>query len=259
MVMLQNKKTTGFVVMDIGERVQNVEEGYTVTCTSAGQNPGPMTRSVFRVVKEDSVDMFTSDEFVRYGQKLRIEANEHLFKKRLQLSSAPQTATVCAALSGKQIAFVNAARPNANGLWRIDHCDPNIRFEMQGEIVKAGEPVLIRHVGTCVYLAADPTFKVKNDFGSENEMHCQNHSSKNKSQNLALEQAGRLTVDVPTKFQLDNNVFMFCCAPDESYSRPIDELAKLDINVLMGEIKQKLFERSSFGLRHLARIFKAMD
>jgi len=67
MVMLQNKKTTGFVVMDIGERVQNVEEGYTVTCTSAGQNPGPMARSVFRVVKEDSVDMFTSDEFVRYG------------------------------------------------------------------------------------------------------------------------------------------------------------------------------------------------
>ena len=66
-------------------------------------------------------------------------------------------------------------------------------------------------------------------------------------------------MDVPTKFQLDNNVFLFCCAPDDSYSRPIEELQKLDVNVLMTEIKQKLFERSSFGVKHLGRIFKAMD
>ena len=40
--------------MDIGQRVQNVEEGYTLTATGAAQNPGPMTRSVFRVVKQDN-------------------------------------------------------------------------------------------------------------------------------------------------------------------------------------------------------------
>jgi hypothetical protein len=72
---------------------------------------------------------------------------------------------------------------------------------MEGQVVKAGEPVLIRHTNTNVFLAADDRYKIKNDFGSENEVHCHNHSTKNKSQNLALEQDGRLTVDVPTKFQ----------------------------------------------------------
>jgi hypothetical protein len=95
---------------------------------------------------------------------------------------------------------MTAAKPNADGLWIIDHADPVLRFEMQGEIVKAGEPVLLRHVTTCVFLGADDAYKIKNDFGQENEVHCCNHQTNNKSQNLALEQNGRLTVDVPTKF-----------------------------------------------------------
>lgn len=59
---------------------------------------------------------------------------------------------------------------------------------------------MIRHVQTCVYLGTDKNQKYKNDFGTENEVHCYNHSTLNKSQNLALEKDGKLTVDVPTKF-----------------------------------------------------------
>ena len=66
-------------------------------------------------------------------------------------------------------------------MWVLDHVDPNIRFEMQGEIVKAGDPVLIRHVQTCVYLGTDKNQKYKNDFGTENEVHCYSHSTLNKS------------------------------------------------------------------------------
>ena len=33
--------------MDIGDKVLNVEEAYQITSTGQGQNPGPMTRSVF--------------------------------------------------------------------------------------------------------------------------------------------------------------------------------------------------------------------
>jgi hypothetical protein len=73
--------------MDIGERVQNVEEGYTVSSTSAGQNPGPMTRSVFKLCKDSGTDLFIQDANIRYGQSLRIEANCHLFRKKLQLAS----------------------------------------------------------------------------------------------------------------------------------------------------------------------------
>lgn len=71
--------------MDIGDRVQNVEEGYSVTTTNEGQNPGPMTRSIYNLVRVDQTDMFGSDEYIRYGQKVRINANQYLFRKKLSL------------------------------------------------------------------------------------------------------------------------------------------------------------------------------
>lgn len=210
--------------MDIGDKVPNVEESYMITSTSRGQNPGPMTRSVFSIARVDKVDMFGSDQYVRYGQKLRIEANSYLFRKKLSLSSYKISPTVCAPVSAKQLACMTATKTDANGVWIVDHIDPNVRFEMQGEVVKSGEPILLRHVQTAVYLGADSKSKYKNDFGSENEVHCHNHSTKNKSQNLALENEGRLTSDVPTKFQEDYNVFFIQLAPDASYARAIEDL-----------------------------------
>ena len=65
--MIQNAQTQGWVVMDIGTRVPNVDEGYTVTSTGVGQNPGPMTRSVFKIARVDDCDIFGSDCYVRYG------------------------------------------------------------------------------------------------------------------------------------------------------------------------------------------------
>jgi hypothetical protein len=257
--MVQNLKTQGWVVLDIGERVQNVEEGYSVSSTT-GANPGPVTRSVFQVIKEDNPrDLFVNDEFVRFGQKVRIVANPHLFRKPLQLNSQKHTPTICAPLSQKQIVYANGANPSADGLWVIDYVDPVNRFEMEGQVVKVGEPVLIRHVNTNVFLAADQRFKIKNDFGSENEVHCHNHSTHNKSQNLALEHQGRLTVDVPTKFQQNENMFVIVTAPDASFARPIEELIKFDINEAMKDLKARLYEKSAFGVKELTAIFQAMD
>jgi hypothetical protein len=79
------------------------------------------------------------------------------------------------------LACVSAARPDFNSVWVIDAVDPNIRFEMQGEIVKSSDPILLRHVQTCVYLASDTQQKYKNDFGTENEVCCHNFSTLNKS------------------------------------------------------------------------------
>lgn len=62
--------------MDIGERVQNIPEGYSVSSTGSDSNPGPVTRSVFQLVKEENPkDLFMRDEYVRYGQLVRIVAN----------------------------------------------------------------------------------------------------------------------------------------------------------------------------------------
>ena len=227
-VMIQNACTEGWVVMDIGDKVPNVEEAYQVTSTSRGQNPGPMTRSVFKLTRVEDVDIFGSDEFFRYGQKVRIEANQYIYRKRLQLCSYKHSPTVCSPVSGNGLACVSAARPDYNSVWVVDSVDPNSRFEMQGQVVKAGDPVLLRHVQTCVYLASCSKQKYKNDFGTENEVHCYSHSTLNKSQNLALENNGQLTSDVPTKFQEDKNVFFLQTAPEAQYARKIEDLQKFD-------------------------------
>lgn len=80
-VMVQNAATQGWLVVDIGEKVPNVLEAYSITSTGEGQNPGPMTRSMFQLKRVDQQDIFGSDKYVRYGQKVRLAANSHLFRK----------------------------------------------------------------------------------------------------------------------------------------------------------------------------------
>ena len=74
-VMIQNAQTEGWLTMDIGDKVPNVDESYQITSTSRGQNPGPMTRSVYNLSRVEQADMFGSDQYLRYGQKVRFEAN----------------------------------------------------------------------------------------------------------------------------------------------------------------------------------------
>lgn len=150
------------------------------------------------------------------------------------------------------------AQKSFNSVWIIDAVDPNYRFEMQGQIVTANAPILFRHCQTSNFLGCDNII-LKNDFGKENEVFVSNQSTKNRSQNLALEKTGRITGDVPTKFQEDQNIFMAVTAPDESYALPIDELCKFTIEDLVKEIKAKILERSNSGIKGIARIFKAMD
>ena len=74
-----------------------------------------------------------------------------------------------------------------------------------------------------------------------------------------MENVGRLSSDVPSKFQEDRNVFFIQHATDTSYSREIADLQKFDVNDLIKDIKNKILVRSAFGIRGIARIFKAMD
>ena len=85
--MVQNANTEGWLVVDIGDKVPNVPESYTITSTGRGQNPGPMTRSVFQLVKAEEIDIFGADEFIRYGQKVRIQSNPYIYARGLSLCS----------------------------------------------------------------------------------------------------------------------------------------------------------------------------
>lgn len=99
--MVQNVQTQGWLVTDIGDRSPNVPESYNVTSTGEGQNPGPMTRSMFQLRRVDKMDIFGADEFVRFGQKVRIVSNDYLFRKNLNLSSFKQTPAICSPCSNK--------------------------------------------------------------------------------------------------------------------------------------------------------------
>lgn len=236
-IMIQSQNTQGWLVVDIGDQCPNVPEAYCVTSTGDGQNPGPMTRSVFKLARVEEVDMFGSDAFIRYGQKVRIEANEYLFRKKLTLCSYAYTAAIKAPVSQKQIACASGAPIDYNSVWVIDSCDPNDRFEMQGEIVQSDKPVLLRHVQTCVFLGTDNTLKYKNEFGTEYEVHCHNHATNYKTQNLEMEYKGRLTSDVPSKHQHENNVFVLKSAPEPQYDKPIDDLQKFNMKDLLRDLK----------------------
>ena len=63
--MLSNKKTEGWLVMDIDDKIKQVNEAYMVTTTK--ENPGPVTRSVFVIKKAEKMDIFGSDNIIRFG------------------------------------------------------------------------------------------------------------------------------------------------------------------------------------------------
>lgn len=133
-----------------------------------------------------------------------------------------------------------------------------MRFEREGEPIKANEPCLFRHAQTGHYLASD-SVRHGNEFGGEWEVMCHSFHGQNKTQNLQLEKTGHSTSDIPARFQQEQNHFVIVTAPDASFSKAIEELHKFSIEDLIAEIKAKILERSAGGIKGIARIFRAMD
>lgn len=93
----------------------------------------------------------------------------------------------------------------------------------------------------------------------EYEVCVHNYSSKNKSQNLALESGGHISADTPTKFQHDQNIWMLCTSNDPKAAEEIEPELTYTADDLIADIKAKLLERGSYGIRGLARTFKILD
>jgi hypothetical protein len=64
-ILITNKKTQGYLVTDIGDKTANLDEAFMVTTTP--KHPGPITRSVFVIKKEEASDVYGSDNIIRYG------------------------------------------------------------------------------------------------------------------------------------------------------------------------------------------------
>lgn len=145
-----------------------------------------------------------------------------------------------------------------NCVWEIEHVDPKVRFEMYGEKIQSNDPIIIKHCNTSHYLASDMV-KYDNQYGTEYEVCVKSFAQNKKTQNLALERKGNITSDVPTRYQQDQNIWMICTAPDPSYAEPIDGDEEYTFEDLLKDIKGRILERSSFGIRGLGRIFQIMD
>ena len=90
----------------------------------------------------------------------------------------------------------------------------------------------------------------RNDFGIEYEVNGHNYSTKNKSQNLALETKGTLSAGIPTKFSCDENIWSVATASDPSMDFDLEESAPT-LDGMLEMIKSKILERGEYGIRGL--------
>ena len=149
-------------------------------------------------------------------------------------------------------------KKNYNTVWVVEDLNPTTRKENIGKPIPANEPIVIKHAATCHLLASD-NVDYRNDFGLEYEVCVHSFATKNKSQNLALESSGLISPDAPTKFQHDQNIWMFCTSNDPKDAEEIEGELTYTADDLIADIKKKLLERGSYGIRGLARIFKILD
>ena len=149
-------------------------------------------------------------------------------------------------------------KPTFDTVWMVQHGDPNLRFLKKSDPVPVNEPIILEHCGTSHYLGSD-IVDYRNDFGTEYEVCVHSFATLNKSQQLSLEKTGKLTRDLPTKFQVDQNVWAFVTSKDPATDYKVVEVGKMTHDDLVRIIRQRLMERGSYGIRGLGRVFKEMD
>ncbi len=148
--------------------------------------------------------------------------------------------------------------PTYDTVWSVEHGDPNKRYAMKSQPVPVNESVILEHAGTSHYLASDLT-EYRNDFGVEYEVCVHSYATLNKSQSLALEREGKLTRETPTKFQNDQNIWMFVVSNDPATDYESLPEPAVDPAELLKQIKRKLLERGTYGIRGLGQVFKQID
>ncbi|CAG9310039.1 unnamed protein product [Blepharisma stoltei] len=254
-IMLLNKKTNGFLVTDMGDKIEG-DEGVAVTASP--QYRSPVARSVFILQRFSEDDGFPGD-YLHYGQQFTLTVHPYLSQYPLYLHSLVVSPMRFARFSRHQEVCM-APRKNANTIWVIEHSDPKVRFEMNGHPVGANQAVVIKHNLTGQWLAAD-NINYKNDYGSEFEVCSHSFLNHKKAQQLSSEKVGKLTVDIPSRHQGDENVWMFVTSNDPSAAQENlpAEGTSIGPEQLLSRIRQVLLERGGYGIRGLSKIFKNMD
>lgn len=189
-VMLLNHQSKGYMCCNPFEEIPKSHESFVLT---TGPNGNPCVRNVLVFERADEYDGFDED-VVHYGQNFRLRVDPFSkIRRPCYMHSELVTALAAAKFSRHQEVTALGA-PIGETLWQALYPDTQCRFEMEGEPVPAGAPLVFRHVQTGSFLASDE-IPYHNMFGQEFEVHCFAYFSLNKTQNLTSEKKGDITGD----------------------------------------------------------------
>ena len=151
-------------------------------------------------------------------------------------------------------------KQNFNVVWVLEHPDPNQRLEAVGQPVSIDDTVLIKHEMTNQWLAAE-TKTYGNTFGQEFEVLAHNYLVHNKSQNLTQEKKGLTTIDVASRAQKDENLWLILGAssPEQEFDESEIRNKVVNKHTLDKKMKHLLTERGIYGIRFLHKIFRSLD
>jgi hypothetical protein len=189
-IMLVNHQSKGFLSANPFDTVPKADDAFMLTTSPNG---APSVRNVFELEREEQDDGFDGD-CLHYGQSFRCKMMPFSeIRRPVYMHSELVTALAAAKFSRHQEVTAHAA-PSGDTLWQFLYPDVTARFEMEGQPIPAGSPLVVRHVQTGSFLASDE-IPYSNIFGREYEVHCYPYVSLQKTQNLTSEKKGDITGD----------------------------------------------------------------
>lgn len=202
-----------------------------------------------------------SSNVINYGDKVRIVANKRLLgKDKLVYLQSEHTSTQSfAKISHFNEVLFTVKGDSFNTVWAIEHIDPKIRFEMEGEPVRVTDEVLLKHCLTANWLGTQND-GMKNLYGTEMECFVHSFSTKQKTQNLISEKVGRTTCDTTLRGQGEQNHFCIVSAqrPSDDFDESVID-KPIKVEDLLTYVQQFLKLKGAYGLKGLRSMFCRVD
>lgn len=189
-VMLFSHQSRGYMGANPFDNASKACDAFILTTS---QNSNPCVRNSFEIVRADPNDGF-EDDTLHYGQNFRCLLRPFSKISGPTYMHSELVTSLSAAKFSRHQEVTVLSEPTGGTLWQMLHPDTKCRFELEGEPVLAGAPIVIRHVRTGSFLASDQ-IPYNNIFGLEYEVHCFAYYSMNKTQNLVSEKKGEITGD----------------------------------------------------------------
>ena len=172
-IRIKNGEFQSYVACDPGDLENAEEELYS--CSGSRQDEAT-ARNVWVLQKLDDDDEFlplpvgddVDSDVVRYGDKFALCTTDAIGSQPFYLASIHPDWAHFSRVSRKQLVFATKTK-SFKCMWRIDSVGRDTSFDMDGEPVKLGTPVFIKHCSTGSPLACRDT-QVFNDYGSEYEL-----------------------------------------------------------------------------------------